>query len=196
MPKKFDPNFFSAPTLEVAPRLLGMTLSTTIKGKTTSGKIVEVEAYRGDIDEAAHSFGRRTKRNEIMYQAGGLCYVYFIYGMHYCVNVVTEKEDFGAAVLIRALEPIDGIEIMKKRRGLKEGEIYNLTNGPSKLCEALAIDKKLLGEHFLRSDKIKLIPSDEVTADEVHATTRIGISKSKDLPWRFYIKGNPWISKK
>jgi DNA-3-methyladenine glycosylase len=195
MKKSAVQKLFSLPTLDVAKGLLGMKILTRLKGKVTSGIIVETEAYRGDIDEAAHSYNNRSKRTEIMFGESGQCYVYFIYGMHYCVNVVTEKKDFAAAVLIRAIEPLEGIELMKKRRNFKGGKIYNLTNGPSKLCEALAIDKNLLGEHFLRSSKIKIVPGEIIPEKLIQTATRIGISKSKDFPWRFYIKNNPWVSK-
>lgn len=194
MAAKLTQSFFNRPTLTVAPKLLGAKLATCRNGVCTSGMIVEVEAYRGDIDQAAHSYGPRTPRNEVMFLEGGRCYVYFIYGMHHCVNVVTEPEGSGAAVLIRALEPIEGIEIMKRRRGVKN--LRELTNGPGKICQALGIDKKMLGQHFLSSTAIRLESYRRIPGAMIGQSTRIGISKSKHLPWRFYIKGNAWVSRK
>jgi len=189
-------NFFLKPTLQVAKNLLGMKLSTYVLGKTTSGIIVEVEAYQGDIDQASHAFRGKTKRTEIMFGEGGFCYVYFIYGMYYCVNVVTEKAGFGSAVLIRALEPLEGLETMKKRRKLKrETSGFSLTNGPGKLCQALAIDKGLNGENLLKSAKINLTPFKNFSNSKIGVSHRIGISKSKELPWRFFLKDNEYVSK-
>lgn len=179
--------------LKVAPYLLGMKLSTRLDGRVTSGIIVEVEAYEAKGDEASHTFRGETKRNKIMFGAAGLCYVYFTYGMHYCVNVVTGKQGVGSAVLIRAIEPIQGEKIMLNRRKRVEGT--RITNGPAKLTQALGIDKELLGEDLLSSKRIWLEPFRKVTKSEITRSARIGISKAKELEWRFYIKDNAWVSK-
>ena len=129
-----------------------------------------------------------------MFWEPGHCYVYLIYGMHYCFNIVTEKRDFGAAVLVRALEPIDGVALMHKRR--KQSDQRSLTNGPGKLCQALGIDKGFLGEHLLQSTKIRLERDVTYPASSIAVRTRIGISQATDLPWRFYVKNNPFVSRK
>lgn len=196
MQRRLSKHFFLRPTLEVARDLIGMRLSTDIAGKRTSGMIVEVEAYHGEIDEASHAYGGPSSRNKVMFEEGGHCYVYFIYGMHYCVNVVTEQKDIGAGVLIRAIEPLDGIEIMKRRRGFNGGKIFNLTNGPSKLCQALSIDKKILGHHYLSSANIRIDSFRKFPAVDIASDRRIGISKAIHLKWRFLLKDNPWISRK
>ncbi len=187
-------SLYKLPTLKLAKRLLGATLTTIIDGKETSGRIVEVEAYHGDTDPACHCYYRRTERNEVMFWEPGHCYVYLIYGMHYCVNIVSEKRGTGAAVLIRAVEPLTGIDIMLQRRRCNKHS--NLTNGPAKLCKALGIDKSLLGEHFLDSERISITPQKPLTANQIIQTTRIGISKGQDLPWRFYDSQSKWISKR
>lgn len=184
--------FFNQPTLKVAKALLGAKLSTFVKGVETSGIIVEVEAYHGGIDRASHSYGGPTGRNQVMFMEGGYCYVYLIYGIHHCVNVVTEPSGVGAAVLIRALEPLEGIESMRRRR--KSKDIVSLTSGPGKLCQALGIDKRLSGEHFLASNLISLTPYCKVSASNIGASRRIGISKSTELEWRYFIEGNQFVS--
>ena len=184
------------PTLKVAQRILGCTLVSESRGVITAGKIVEVEAYRGDIDEACHCYHRRSERNEVMFWSPGHCYVYTIYGIHQCVNVVTEHEGFGAAVLIRALEPVEGLEVMRRRRGLKkQTHEKQLTNGPGKLCAALNINTAHLGEHFLTSKKIWIEAGRKIPDSNIQKATRIGISKSTSLPWRYFIKDHPCVSK-
>ncbi|RMG40534.1 MAG: DNA-3-methyladenine glycosylase [Candidatus Dadabacteria bacterium] len=185
---------FSARPEIVAPRLLGMKLSTCKSGRVTSGIIVEVEAYCGERDPACHCYSNgRTKRTEIMFHKGGLCYVYFIYGMYHCVNVVAGPEGVGAAVLIRAIEPLEGIELMKRRR--KTRVIKNLTSGPGKLCQALGIDKSFYGEDMLSSSKIWLEKHTRVPRDRIVSSGRIGINSARELKWRFFIKESPWVSK-
>lgn len=191
--KRFPQSFFLRPTLDVARDLLGARLTTTIRGVKTSGRIVEVEAYYGPTDPASHSHRGETPRNAPMFRPGGLCYVYLIYGLHHCVNVVTEKEGIGAAVLIRALEPVEGIAAMERRRQTKDSTL--LTSGPARLCEALKITRALSGHDLLRSGLIKLTPDEDIPDHAVKRSTRIGISKGKELDWRFFIRGNDWVSK-
>ena len=196
---KLSQKFYTRNVLKVAKELLGKTLVVEINDKPLSGKIVEVEAYDGSCDEAAHTFIGKTKRNEVMFETGGLLYVYFTYGMYHCSNVVTGKENERTAVLLRAIEPIDGIEEMALNRfGEKEitqRQKLNLTSGPGKLCMALGIDKSHNGTSLLEN-KIYILNNKKITEDKIVTTTRIGISKSKELPWRFYIKDNPYVSKK
>jgi DNA-3-methyladenine glycosylase len=216
--------FYTRPVLTVAKELLGKifvvslphapAVSVTscdpstgsfiksplrISHSSLAGKIVEVEAYNGSVDQAAHTFIGRTKRNEIMFRQGGYLYVYFTYGVHFCANVVTGIEGKGTAVLIRALEPLLGIEQMIKNRysrDLKnEKEKLNLTNGPGKICKALNINRDHYGAD-LTGNQIFIIDQPVVNKKNIVVSKRIGISKSIDLPWRFYIKGNPWVSVK
>lgn len=201
---KLKREFYNRDTVEVAKDLLGKILVHSVGGKITSGKIVEVEAYKGIIDKAAHTYnGRRTERVEVMYGKPGLSYVFFIYGMHYCMNVVTREEGVGEAVLIRALQPVDGMEIMSERRynlpfkELKEKQIINLTNGPSKLCKAMDIDKRGCNGIDLCED-ILFIKESHKEPFDIGVSKRIGIDyagEAKDFPWRFFIEGNKFVSK-
>lgn len=192
--KKVDPNFFKGKTEEIAKKLLGKILVRVYKGNILAGKIVETEAYLDENDLASHSSIGMTERNKVMFGEAGLAYVYFTYGMHYCFNVVTGEEGKGSAVLIRALEPIEGIEQMKKFRRKKD--VHILTNGPAKLCQALKIDKSLNGVDLKISNEIFIAEPSEKEQIEIVTSTRIGIEKSKDLPLRFYIKENKFVSKK
>lgn len=186
-------SFFNVTTEEVAQNLLGKILVRIYNGRILLGKIVETEAYLDENDFASHSAVGITERNKVMFGEAGLAYVYFTYGMHYCFNVVTGEVGKGSAVLIRALEPLEGIDLMKKFRN--QENVQNLTNGPAKLCQAFRIDKKLNGEDLKTSSKIYIANSDDEEF-EIVKTRRIGIEKSKDLLLRFYIKGNNFVSKK
>lgn len=162
---------------------------------TLSGKIVEVEAYRGAKDPASHAYHGKTKRNEVMFHQGGCLYVYFTYGMHFCANIVTGKKDVGEAVLIRALQPVTGIEVMKKNRRFTKGarSTHNLTNGPAKLCQAFGVEGKENGTDLL-GDKIFLIGGESIPKSYIGTSTRVGISRGKEKRWRFFIKENEWLS--
>lgn len=190
--RKLNQSFYLQPTLKVARELLGKIIVRQLDGKILAGRIVETEAYVGENDPACHAYGGMTPRNKIMYLPGGHAYVYFTYGMHYCFNVVTEKEGFPAAVLIRAVEPIEGIEIMKKFRNTDD--IYNLTNGPAKFCQAFKIDKSLNGVSLL-GDEIFIIDPGIEMQFKIGRIQRIGISVGTDKKWRFFIQGNPFVSK-
>jgi DNA-3-methyladenine glycosylase len=176
----------------VAPRLLGCQLIRRIGDTELSGRIVEVEAYAQE-DAASHSYRGETERTKVMFGPPGFLYVYFTYGMHYCCNVVTGPAGHGSAVLIRALEPMAGQAEMSQHRHGLDGE--SLTNGPAKLCQALGIDKGLNG-HDLRTEPLRLQINPPLKQTEIIQATRIGISQAKDVPWRFYIKGNPYVSKR
>ena len=197
--KKLDRKFYTRNVLVVARDLLGKILVKHDKGKILAGKIVEVEAYDGEIDRAAHTYIGKTKRNYIMFGEGGFFYVYFTYGNHYCCNVVTGKEGKGTAVLIRAVEPVEGINSMIKnrygRKLLNDKEKYNLTSGPGKVCRALNITKDHYG-FDLTGDRIYILNQPKIQAGKIAAGKRIGIKKSIELPWRFYIKDNPFVSRK
>lgn len=186
-----DFSFLDSSAEVVAPRLLGCELVRELNGQTLRGRIVETEAY-DQTDAASHSYKGQTPRTEVMFGPSGHLYVYFTYGMHYCMNIVTGPPGHGSAVLIRALEPLEGAEIMQNNRGSVSNP--NLTNGPAKLCQALAIDKTLNG-HNLHNSPLQLIVKPVLQQSEIIQTTRIGISQSKDTPWRFYIKDNHFVSK-
>ncbi len=197
--KKLPKKFYTREVKIVAKDLLGKILVKKDGNSILAGKIVEVEAYDGNIDQAAHTFIGKTKRNEIMFNEGGYFYVYFTYGAHFCCNVVTGKKDHGTAVLIRAIEPVKGQNKMTKnrfgRKLLNEKERFNLTNGPGKVCQAMGINRAHYGTD-LTMDKIFILDAPKLKKDMVVVTKRVGIKKSVDLPWRFYIKENPYVSRK
>jgi DNA-3-methyladenine glycosylase len=194
--KKLPRSFYIRPALLVAKDLLGKTLVRKIGRATLSGRIVEVEAYRGAKDPASHAYRGRTKRNEAMFREGGYLYVYFTYGMHFCANIVTGKQGIGEAVLIRALEPVTGIEVMKRNRGFPKsaGATPTLTNGPAKLCQALGIGRKENGTDLLGAE-IYVITGEPIPKSGVGASIRIGISCGKEKKWRFFVKGNKSVSR-
>jgi DNA-3-methyladenine glycosylase len=195
--RKLPREFYTRPNvLLVARELLGKLLvCPDKKGKRVSGRIVEVEAYRGPEDRAAHSYGgRRTRRTETMYGIGGTAYVFFVYGMYHQFNVVTNVVDAPHAILIRAVEPVEGIELMRKRRGSHADN--NLTNGPGKLCIALGIDRRLDGADLLGKN-VWLEESEKLPRARILTGPRVGIDYAAgwiDKPWRFWIKGNPFVS--
>jgi DNA-3-methyladenine glycosylase len=184
--------WLEGPVSAVAPQLLGCQLVRTIEGQRLIGRIVEVEAY-DQTDAASHSYKGQTPRTDVMFGPAGCLYVYFTYGMHYCCNVVVGPVGHGAAVLIRALEPLAGQELMQRNRGDRPpGE---LTNGPAKVCQAFRIDRMMNG-HDLHSDPLLLETGNLDDGEEIVQTTRIGISREQDKPWRFYIKDNAFVSKR
>lgn len=184
----------SRPALQAAPLLLGCILVKETPRGRLKLKIVETEAYH-QADPASHSFRGLTPRTAPMFASGGRLYIYFTYGMHHCLNIVTGPKGVGEAVLLRAAEPIGGIEIMKANRGTDD--IRNLANGPGKLAQALGItDTSLSGIILNKSSIILKEPEDPVNQSEIIAGPRIGIRQAAEQPWRFYLKGNPFISKK
>jgi DNA-3-methyladenine glycosylase len=183
-------SFLNETASEVAPRLLGCFLEFESSGRKYQVRIVETEAY-DQTDVASHSYRGETERTKVMFGPAGFLYVYFTYGMHYCANVVVGRPGEGAAVLIRAVEPIDGAKDILLGRRNKPG--VALTNGPAKLCQALGITKGMNG-HDLRKLPLRLVPGELALDEQVVVTTRIGISGGKDAPWRFYIKDNPYVS--
>ena len=186
--------------LQIAKELLGKILVTKWNGVETSGRIVEVEAYNGIIDKASHaSGGRRTNRNEVMYGKGGVAYVYLCYGIHHLFNVVTNEQETPHAILIRALEPLKGIDIMLKRTA-KEKLDHTITRGPGNVSRALGISFKHHSGHSLLSNDL-FIGEDGfvVNKKELGSSPRIGVDYAGDdarLPYRFYLKGNPFVSGK
>lgn len=176
---------------QAAPRVLGCVLRRQIGGKLTDCRIVEVEAY-DQTDAASHSYKGRTPRTDVMFGPSGHLYVYFTYGMHYCANIVVGPIGYGSAVLIRAVEPLSGFDIIRQNRGDKPD--HQLTNGPAKFCQALGLDKSFNG-HDLSRPPLQLIIKPAVESKQIVQATRIGISQAKDQPWRWYLKDNPYVSK-
>lgn len=173
-----------------ARQLLGWRLVSTVDGQLTAGTIVETEAY-GEEDAASHSFRGPTPRTLPMFGPAGTAYVYLIYGLHHCFNVVTGPDGRGQAALIRALEPTDGWEIMRRRRGTDS--LQSLCSGPAKLCQALGIGPPLNG-HSLAQPPLQLLPSSSPLPNQVITDTRIGITKERGRLWRFYLADNSYVS--
>jgi DNA-3-methyladenine glycosylase len=199
MTQKLPREFYTRPdVLKVSRDLLGKLLVVpTSNKKRVSGMIVEVEAYRGPEDRASHAFGgRRTKRTETMYKMGGVAYVYFVYGMYYQFNVVSNVKDTPHAILVRALEPVEGIDFMRKRRHTHPD--HNLTNGPGKLCIAMNISRELDGADLL-GNRVWLEEYEKIPASKISKGPRIGIDYAEDWvdkPWRFWIRDNSYVSRK
>lgn len=193
---KLSREFYQRSAIEVAKDLLGCNLVHESKEGITVGRIVEVEAYLGNEDPAAHSYNNRSSRTEIQYGEGGYAYIYLIYGMHYCMNIVTNSTDRPEVVLLRALEPIEGIELMKLRR--KTDKPFNLCSGPGKLCAAMGINKihygmDLCGEQlYLKAakanDLIEIVSSKRINIDYAR--------EAKEYLWRYTIKDNKYVSVK
>jgi DNA-3-methyladenine glycosylase len=184
--------FFARFTPVVAKELLGCVLVRDLDGEMLSGKIVETEAYRGENDPASHAFRGRTARNAVMFGGSGRAYVYFTMGMHWCLNVTTERVGVPGAVLIRALQPLTGIETMRETRGV--GEMEKLMNGPAKLTKALFIDGSFNGEDLVSSKRLYAL-SGSGDVIRIQRTSRIGVSSGLERKWRFLVSGNPYVSK-
>ena len=190
--------FETEDTISAARQILGKLLVVPDEnGDRVSGMVVEVEAYCGITDRAAHSFGgRRTTRNEVTYGQGGHAYVFFIYGMYFQLNFTLGPLDHAHVLLIRAVEPVEGIETMRRRRGSMKDT--NLTSGPGKLCIALGIDRSFIGEDLVAGSRIWIEDHHSFTKDEIAVGKRIGIDyagEDADLPWRFWVKGSDHVSR-
>lgn len=197
--QKLPQRFYTGELLHTAKKLLGKVIVRKLNRHFPAAMIVEVEAYDGNFDEAAHSFKGLTERNKVMFNAGGLLYVYFTYGTHFCANIVVGKQGEGKAVLIRAVEPLNHFDLLAEnrfgRKNISAKEKINLTNGPGKFCKAFSITKEDNGTD-LTGDKIFLANNKKITDMNIVTSKRIGITKSTGLPWRFYIKDNPYVSKR
>ena len=191
-----DRDFYRRDPREVAPDLLGTVLVHRLPAGTRAARVVEVEAYCGPIDPAAHTFRGRTARNATMFGPPGLLYVYFSYGVHWCANVVCGDEDEGVAVLLRALAPVEGLDDMYAARGSAARRERDLCSGPGKLTQAMGI----LGEHdgtdLVTDRTLTILAGDPPPAGDVVQTTRIGISVAAEEPWRWYVAGDPNISRR
>jgi len=200
MPKLALATIVAQDAIDAAPALLGCKLIHDSQEGTTSGIIVETEAYSQD-DEASHSFGGPIARTQVMFGPPGYAYIYFTYGMHYCFNVVTGGEGNGQGVLIRALEPVSGLELMARRRfatakqlPLLDKQLHDVSNGPAKLVQAMAITKADYGVNLLINGRLRLEAG--TVPKHIVQTTRVGIRRAADAPRRFYIAGNPFVSRR
>jgi DNA-3-methyladenine glycosylase len=186
-------SFYARDTEIVAREMLGMVLECRTDDGVASGIVVETEAYVGEHDAACHAAAGRTERTEPLYGAPGIAYVYFIYGMYWCFNAVTQAVDHPSAVLVRALEPLEGIALMRRRRPRVKRDV-DLTNGPGKLCLALGIDGSMNGRPLQRPPLVVREHASYADAD-VDVTPRIGITRAADWPLRWLVRGNPYVSK-
>jgi DNA-3-methyladenine glycosylase len=200
------PDFYAQPTSTVARELLGQRLVRELDGQRLSGLIVETEAYIGPDDSASHAYKQNSKRAQVMFGPPGRSYVYFIYGMYFMLNIVTEAEDFPAAVLIRAIEPQEGAETMLANRLIAPRALTSparslvpLTNGPAKLCQALRIDKKLNNWDLTLGQSLWLEAAPALPAGAIATGPRIGIDyaqpEHRAAPWRFWVQDNRFVSK-
>lgn len=186
-------SFYRKDTVTVARDLLGKVMYFKANGSPVAGKVVETEAYLGTKDPACHSARGKSTRNAVMFGPSGYAYIYLIYGIHLCFNVTSGADYSPEAVLIRALEPLEGLEVMRRNRG--QDSIFNLCSGPGKLVQALGINMSLNGTSVVEG-RVKFFDSLESTPAPIVETTRIGISKAADWPLRFYICGSQFISRK
>jgi len=197
MTDKLPRDFYLQDTVTVARALLGCTLWRRRGRELLAARLVETEAYLGANDQASHARrGLRSLRNESMYLEGGHAYVYFTYGMHWCLNVVTQEADIAEAVLIRAAEPLRGIESMRKRRP-KVRRDFDLMNGPGKICAALEIDQRLDGEPLDDNRLFLTPPETRIDEKEIAVSPRVGVDGAGDAahwPLRFYLRGNRYVS--
>ena len=198
--KKLPLSFYNrTDVLTIAREMLGKVVCTKIDGLLTSGRIVETEGYVGIVDKASHAFGgRRGPKNEHMYLGPATAYIYVCYGVHQMLNIVTNEKDIPDAVLIRAIEPIKGLDIMAQRANKKESDL-TLTRGPGNVGKALGVHKRYSGIHLL-DDLIYLIDDGfEFPEDAIGVSRRIGVESAGEdglLPYRFYVKGNRYVSGK
>jgi DNA-3-methyladenine glycosylase len=193
---RLERDFYARDTLSVARDLLGQRLVRRCRDQELKGRIVEVEAYVGQEDAACHASVGRTARNAVMFGPPGYAYVYFIYGMHHCFNVVTEREGLAAAVLVRALEPLEGIEAMRANRAGRQG--VELTNGPAKLCYALEIDRDLNGADLVLGQEVWIERGPAVDDGLVARGPRVGVrgdERALTVPWRLWVRDCGYVSR-
>ena len=186
-------SFYARPSPEVAPDLLGRILVRRLPdGRRLSARIVETEAYQ-EGDPASHSYRGRTQRTEVMFGRPGHLYVYFTYGMHFCMNVVTGQDGEGSAVLLRAAEPVEGLEVMARRRTAADPRL--LCSGPARLCEALGVARAENGTDLVRGGELWVLPGEPVPSSRIGVTARVGIRRGMDRGWRFLVTGDPFVSR-
>jgi DNA-3-methyladenine glycosylase len=185
-------SFYDRSTEQVARELLGAILEHRSADGVASGRIIETEAYLGPDDPACHAVAGRTERTWHLHGPPGIAYIYFIYGVHWCFNAVTREEGHGSAVLVRALEPIAGLDLMRQRRPGARRDI-DLANGPGKLCQALGVDGSLDGARLDRGP-LRILVGEPVDDAQVDVTARIGITRAADWPLRWLVRANPYVS--
>lgn len=191
--RRLPRSFFTRPSPEVAPDLLGRILLRRVgDGTLLTARIVEAEAYQED-DPASHSYRGRTNRTKVMFGPPGHAYVYFTYGMHHCMNVVTGSTGEGSAVLLRAAEPLEGLEEMARRRGTIDPRA--LCSGPGRLCQALGIDRSENGLDLVRSRELWLLEGSPVLPSQISVSSRVGITSGTERPWRFSVRGDRFVSR-
>jgi DNA-3-methyladenine glycosylase len=193
---RLSPAFYARPTLRVGFDLIGKVLVRQLPGGQVSGKIVETEAYIGEDDLACHASRGRTRRTEVMFGPAGRAYVFLVYGYHCCLNVVTEEEGYPAAVLIRAVEPVDGLERMRSKRKTARKDT-DIGSGPAKLCQAMAVDRTL-NAVSLEGDQLWVEDRGLEAGGDIRASARIGVDYAggyRDKVWRFFVTDNPHVSK-
>lgn len=198
--KRLSRDFYQRDTLTVSKQLLGKRVVRNYNGITLTAVIVETEAYIGAIDAATHAYRGMTERNKVMWEDGGVLYVYQIYGLYFCMNVITEPKGVPAGVLIRAVEPLNNIQTMAELRKLEitNKNIYSLTSGPGRVCQALGITKAHNGIDLVTDENITITEYLDIDQSQIAITPRINIDyapEAVDYPWRFFIKGNPFVSK-
>ncbi|RAY17249.1 DNA-3-methyladenine glycosylase [Actinomadura craniellae] len=185
-------DFFDRPVLEVAPDLLGRVLAHRTPDGEVAVRLTEVEAYAGPLDPASHAYRGRTPRNAVMFGPPGHAYVYFTYGMHYCVNLVCAPEGTASAVLLRAGEVVSGADLARRRR--PRSSARDLTRGPARLCQALAVDRAQDGVDGCDPEGPLRVLLGEPAAGEVRSGPRVGVNAASDVPWRFWLDGEPSVS--
>ncbi len=181
------------PALDVAPDLLGWTLRHTTDEGTVTVELTEVEAYAGEGDPASHAYRGRTQRNEVMFGEAGRLYVYLSYGMHWCCNVVTGPDGHASAVLLRAGKVVEGAGLARRRRGERTKD-RSLARGPGCLCQALGLNREHNGVDLLSSETLALRPGEPVEPSRIASGHRVGVSLAHDVPWRFWLVGEPSVS--
>lgn len=196
---KLGAEFYQQDAVSLAKNLIGKNLVRIIGSNKIVCKIVETEAYVGPEDKGCHAYNnKRTTRTEVMFKDGGIAYVYVIYGMHYCFNIVASLKDKPEAVFIRAVEPIEGLDTIKKNRHIKSPKNEELSNGPGKLAQALKIDKEFNGYNLVDGEELYVEADNSNTIYKVETSTRVNIDYAEEYktkPWRFYIKGNSYVSR-
>lgn len=188
-------SFYERNTLTVAQDLLGKILVRRVDALTLTGRIVETEAYRGADDPASHAYRGRTKRNAVMFGDAGVAYIYLVYGLNFCLNTTTERVGKAGAVLIRAIEPLHGLETMLKNRPAAIRQITSLTNGPGKLCQAMRITQDLNGIDLTVNSELTICEGDSRVPFSLKATSRVGVRKAFRRRWRYFANDNQFVSR-
>ena len=189
-------SFYERNTVDVARDLIGKHVVKSMGDAILVGRIVETEAYTGFDDPASHAFRGKTLRNAVMFEGGGLAYVYFIYGSSFCLNATSEVNGKPGAVLVRALQPVFGIREMRTNRGLPSNPVRDIANGPGKICQAMRITRALNGTDLTQSPELMISQERDACQFEIESSPRIGVTKARRRNWRFYINGSEFVSRR